>query len=110
MDWGTRECLRCAGMRHPAASSPCTSLSLRSITQMRLALFQPDIPQNTGALLRLGACLGVAVDLIEPLRVHSRRPPDQARRAWITSACSHDAAWLLGQLPAGSASPVGWCF
>src|SRR5271170_6678979 len=33
---------------------------------MRLALYQPDIPQNTGALLRLGACLGVAVDIIEP--------------------------------------------
>jgi tRNA (cytidine/uridine-2'-O-)-methyltransferase len=34
--------------------------------KMRLALYEPDIPQNTGALLRLGACLGVAVDLIEP--------------------------------------------
>jgi tRNA (cytidine/uridine-2'-O-)-methyltransferase len=34
---------------------------------LRLALFQPDIPQNTGALLRLAACFGVAVDLIEPL-------------------------------------------
>jgi tRNA (cytidine/uridine-2'-O-)-methyltransferase len=33
---------------------------------LRLALFEPDIPQNTGALLRLAACLGVAVDLIEP--------------------------------------------
>lgn len=33
---------------------------------MRLALFQPDIPQNTGAILRLGACLNVAVDIIEP--------------------------------------------
>lgn len=33
---------------------------------MRLALYQPDIPQNAGTLLRLGACLGVAVDLIEP--------------------------------------------
>jgi tRNA (cytidine/uridine-2'-O-)-methyltransferase len=33
---------------------------------MRLALYEPDIPQNTGALLRLGACLGVAVDIIEP--------------------------------------------
>ena len=33
---------------------------------MRLALFEPDIPQNTGALLRLAACLGVAVELIEP--------------------------------------------
>jgi tRNA (cytidine/uridine-2'-O-)-methyltransferase len=33
---------------------------------MRLALYQPDIPQNAGALLRLGACLGVAIDIIEP--------------------------------------------
>ncbi len=33
---------------------------------MRLALFEPDIPQNAGALLRLGACLDVAVDIIEP--------------------------------------------
>ncbi|MDJ0609570.1 MAG: tRNA (cytidine(34)-2'-O)-methyltransferase [Kiloniellales bacterium] len=33
---------------------------------MRLALFEPDIPQNAGALLRLGACLGVPVDVIEP--------------------------------------------
>jgi tRNA (cytidine/uridine-2'-O-)-methyltransferase len=33
---------------------------------LRLALYEPDIPQNTGALLRLAACLGVAVDLIEP--------------------------------------------
>lgn len=33
---------------------------------MRLALFEPDIPQNTGALFRLAACLGVEVDLIEP--------------------------------------------
>jgi tRNA (cytidine/uridine-2'-O-)-methyltransferase len=34
---------------------------------MRLALFQPDIPQNAGTLLRLAACLDVPVDLIEPL-------------------------------------------
>ncbi len=33
---------------------------------MRLALFQPDIPQNAGALMRLCACLGVDVDLVEP--------------------------------------------
>jgi len=34
---------------------------------LRLALYQPDIPQNTGASLRLAACFGVGVDLIEPL-------------------------------------------
>ncbi len=33
---------------------------------LRIALYQPDIPQNTGALLRLGACLGAPVDIIEP--------------------------------------------
>lgn len=33
---------------------------------MRIALYQPDIPQNTGAILRLAACLGMAVDIIEP--------------------------------------------
>src|ERR1700761_7029689 len=33
---------------------------------MRLALYQPDIPQNAGSLMRLGACLGVGIDIIEP--------------------------------------------
>jgi len=33
---------------------------------MRLALYEPDIPQNAGTLIRLGACLGVPVDIIEP--------------------------------------------
>ena len=33
---------------------------------MRLALFEPDIPQNVGAMLRLCACLGVPLDVIEP--------------------------------------------
>lgn len=31
---------------------------------MRLALFEPDIPQNTGAMLRLGACLGIGVAIV----------------------------------------------
>jgi tRNA (cytidine/uridine-2'-O-)-methyltransferase len=33
---------------------------------MRLALFEPDIPQNTGAIARLAACLGLTLDIIEP--------------------------------------------
>ena len=36
------------------------------ILKMRLALYQPEIPQNVGTLIRLGACLGVPVDVIEP--------------------------------------------
>lgn len=33
---------------------------------MRIALYEPDIPQNTGTILRLCACLGVEVHIIEP--------------------------------------------
>ena len=33
---------------------------------LRLALYQPDIPQNAGTLMRLAACLGIGLDLIEP--------------------------------------------
>ncbi|MES2339429.1 MAG: tRNA (cytidine(34)-2'-O)-methyltransferase [Pseudomonadota bacterium] len=34
---------------------------------MRIALYQPDIAGNVGAILRIGACLDTAVDLIEPM-------------------------------------------
>ena len=34
---------------------------------MRLALFEPEIAGNVGAVMRLGACMGVPVDLIEPM-------------------------------------------
>jgi len=34
--------------------------------EMRIALYQPDIAQNTGTILRLAACLNVAVHIIEP--------------------------------------------
>src|SRR5215216_2116963 len=47
-------------MRHRAAS-----LDFQR-TILRLALFEPDIPQNAGTILRLAACLGVGVDLVEP--------------------------------------------
>ncbi|OFX13022.1 MAG: tRNA methyltransferase [Alphaproteobacteria bacterium RIFOXYD12_FULL_60_8] len=33
---------------------------------MRLALYQPDIPQNTGTLLRFASCFSMGVDIIEP--------------------------------------------
>jgi len=37
---------------------------------MRIALFEPEIAGNVGAVLRLCACMGAAVDLIEPLGFH----------------------------------------
>jgi tRNA (cytidine/uridine-2'-O-)-methyltransferase len=33
---------------------------------MRLALYEPDIPQNAGTIMRLAACMGVPVEIIEP--------------------------------------------
>ncbi|NKB51179.1 MAG: tRNA methyltransferase [Rhizobiaceae bacterium] len=35
-------------------------------SNLRIVLFQPDIPGNTGTILRLAACLGLAVDIIQP--------------------------------------------
>jgi tRNA (cytidine/uridine-2'-O-)-methyltransferase len=37
------------------------------LSQLRIALFEPEIAVNVGAILRLGACFGAAVDLIEPM-------------------------------------------
>ena len=67
------------------------------MTDIRLALFEPDIPQNTGAVLRLGACLGVAVDIIEPCgfllddRRLRRAGMDYVERAAMTRHPSWDA-------------------
>lgn len=36
------------------------------MSQLRIALYQPDIAGNTGTILRLAACLDIGVDLIEP--------------------------------------------
>ncbi|WP_454746532.1 tRNA (cytidine(34)-2'-O)-methyltransferase [Ciceribacter selenitireducens] len=36
------------------------------MTGLRIALYQPDIPGNTGTILRLAACLGLGIDIIEP--------------------------------------------
>jgi tRNA (cytidine/uridine-2'-O-)-methyltransferase len=41
-------------------------LSAKLVAAMRIALFQPDIPQNTGTILRLCACLGIEAHILEP--------------------------------------------
>ena len=52
----------------PAHHLDCftVALILNSLTRMRIALFQPDIPQNTGTILRLCACLGIEAHIVEP--------------------------------------------
>lgn len=57
---------------------------------LRLALYQPDIPQNAGTMIRMAACLGLAVDIVEPAAFdvsdrHFRRSGmDYLERAAIT--------------------------
>ena len=56
----------------------------------RLALFEPDIPQNTGTILRLCACLGIPVEIVEPAgfdvsdRHFKRSGLDYLERAAVT--------------------------
>jgi len=64
VSWSKRALLR----RNHSCIRPLTAKAERRriMTLLRLALYQPDIPGNTGTILRLAACLGFAVDLIEP--------------------------------------------
>jgi tRNA (cytidine/uridine-2'-O-)-methyltransferase len=45
---------------------PAQGCCKRAAGLMRIALYQPDIPQNAGTILRLAACLGVEAHIIEP--------------------------------------------
>ena len=45
---------------------PPAGLEIRYFAAMRIALYEPDIPQNAGTILRLAACLGVEAHIIEP--------------------------------------------
>jgi tRNA (cytidine/uridine-2'-O-)-methyltransferase len=72
---------------------------------MRLALYQPDIAQNTGTILRLAACLGVAVDIIGPAgfdlsdRALKRAGLDYLTHAAVTRHADWDAfeAWRAAE-------------
>lgn len=64
---------------------------------MRIALFQPDIAGNVGTILRLAACMGAGVDLIEPMgfpwsdRALARAGMDYAATAQVTRHVEWDA-------------------
>lgn len=63
---------------------------------LRIALYQPDIPGNTGTILRMAACLGLAVDIIEPAgfdmsdRALKRAGMDYLEMATLTRHVSWD--------------------
>ncbi|MBC2886044.1 tRNA (cytidine(34)-2'-O)-methyltransferase [Ochrobactrum sp. CM-21-5] len=69
--------------------------------ELRVALYQPDIPGNTGTILRMAACLGFAVDLIEPAgfdvsdRALKRAGMDYLEQAALTrhSGWTYFEAW-----------------
>jgi tRNA (cytidine/uridine-2'-O-)-methyltransferase len=72
---------------------------------MRIALYEPDIPQNTGTILRLAACLGIEAHLIEPAgfpttdRAFRRAGMDYLDQVDLTRHASWDAfeTWRRGQ-------------
>jgi tRNA (cytidine/uridine-2'-O-)-methyltransferase len=89
---------------------------------MRLCLYQPEIAGNVGAVMRLGACFGVPVDLIEPMgfawddkRVR-RTAMDYIEHVDITRHASFDAfreatpGRLVLFTTKGSASPYEFAF
>ncbi|MDB5506333.1 MAG: tRNA ((34)-2-O)-methyltransferase [Devosia sp.] len=53
-------------MRHYTQRRLYSAAGDPGIMPIELALYQPDIAQNTGTLIRLGACLGVPVHVIHP--------------------------------------------
>lgn len=73
---------------------------------MRIALYQPDIAGNVGTILRLAACLGAGVDLIEPMgfpwgdRQLARAGMDYAARIDVKRHADWDAfaAQLAGRI------------
>lgn len=73
--------------------------------KLRIALYQPDIAGNTGTILRMAACLGIAVDLIEPAgfdvsdRSLKRAGMDYLEMAALTRHIDHDRFenWRQGE-------------
>ncbi len=66
---------------------------------MRLALFQPDIPQNTGTMLRTAMCLDIGVDIIEPCGfVFSNRQLKRAGMDYLEQAdITRHSSWVAFQ-------------
>ena len=64
------------------------------MSALRIALYQPDIPGNTGTILRLAACLGLGVDIIEPAGFDiSDRNLKRAGMDYLTSVSLARSGW-----------------
>lgn len=62
---------------------------------MKIALYQPDIPQNLGATIRLCACMGVSLDVIEPcgFLYDSRKIRQSALDYYDKANITHHQSW-----------------
>jgi len=62
---------------------------------MLIALFEPDIPQNTGSLIRLSACMGVPLHIIEPcgFPLDDKRMRRTAMDYYDLAAITRHASW-----------------
>lgn len=91
-------------MRHYTPGKFARRLPEGSKIPLHLALYQPDIAQNTGSMLRLGACLGVTIHIIHPTgfpfsqKAVKRGGLDYLEHAEFTEHDSYDhfTAWRQG--------------
>src|SRR4029453_16713970 len=76
---------------------------------MRLALFEPDIPQNLGAFIRLSACLKVPLDVIEPcgFPVDDKRIRRAAMDYYDLASIARHASWAAFKRARELEHPVG---
>jgi hypothetical protein len=76
---------------------------------IRLTLYEPDIPQNAGTIVRMAACLGVAVDFVEPAGF-LLGDGNSAAPASTTSSAPRSAASRRGGPGSRHAmAPDSWC-
>jgi tRNA (cytidine/uridine-2'-O-)-methyltransferase len=76
---------------------------------MRLALFEPDIPQNLGAFIRLSACLKVPLDVIEPcgFPVDDKRIRRAAMDYYDLASIARHTSWAAFQRAHEVERPAG---
>lgn len=76
---------------------------------MRLALFEPDIPQNLGAFIRLSACLKVPLDVIEPcgFPVDDKRIRRAAMDYYDLASIARHASWAAFRRDRALERPAG---
>lgn len=104
--------IRALARRSVHAETPGPARLSHGIRIMRLALYQPDIAPNAGTMLRLSACMGVPVEIIEPCGfVLSDRKLKRAGMDYLDQVdLTRHASWEdFAAARRDGACPAGWC-